>query len=151
MLINMFVLWSFGEIVEYHFKQFFGTTMGSVYYVLVYLATIVCASVPTYFSKRHDSQYMAVGASGGVSGIVFIFILFYPWEMLYLYAIIPIPGIIAGVLYLWYSSYASKNVRDRIDHEAHFYGALFGVVFMLLLKPSLASNFIRSLVEDFPL
>ncbi len=151
LLINMFVLWSFGEIVEYHFKQFFGTTMGSVYYVLVYLATIVCASVPTYFSKRHDSQYMAVGASGGVSGIVFIFILFYPWEMLYLYAIIPIPGIIAGVLYLWYSSYASKNVRDRIDHEAHFYGALFGVVFMLLLKPSLASNFIRSLVEDFPL
>ena len=151
LLINMFVLWQFGEIAELYFIQFFGDPMGRLLFVLVYLATIVCASIPTYFNKKDNPQYMSVGASGGVSGIVFIFILLMPWEPLYLYGIIPIPGIVAGVLYLWYSSYASKNVKDRIDHEAHFYGALFGVVFTLLLKPSLATFFIRSLIDDFPL
>ncbi|MDH3651670.1 MAG: rhomboid family intramembrane serine protease [Saprospiraceae bacterium] len=151
LLINMFVLWHFGEIVEHHFEQFFGMTTGTIYYVLVYLATIVCASLPSFFTKRNNPEYMAVGASGGVSGIVFIFILLYPWEPLYLYGIVPIPGIVAGVLYLWYSSYASKNVQDRIDHDAHFYGALFGVLFSVLLKPSLLQGFLQRLVEDFPL
>lgn len=151
LLINMFVLYSFGELIEYHFVQFFGPTFGIVYFVLVYLLTIVCASLPSYFKRRNQSEYMAVGASGGVSGIVFIFILLYPWEYLMLYAIIPIPAIIGGILYLWYSSYASKNKQDRIDHEAHFYGALFGVVFTLILKPSLALTFVQRLVDNFPL
>jgi membrane associated rhomboid family serine protease len=151
LLINMFVLWNFGEIVERHFIVFFGPVRGVIYFVLVYLLVIICASLPSYFEKKDNENYLAVGASGGVSGIVFIYILLYPWEMLYLYAIIPIPGIIAGVLYLWYSSYASRNVQDRIDHQAHFYGALFGLVFTLLLKPSLLPAFFRSLVNDFPL
>ena len=151
LLINMFVFYSFGELIEYHFAQFFGPVRGVIYFVLVYLLTIVCASLPSYFKRKHMSEYLAVGASGGVSGIVFIFILLYPWQYLMLYAIIPIPAIIGGVLYLWYSSYASKNKQDRIDHEAHFYGAIFGVVFTLLLRPSLALSFSQRLVENFPL
>lgn len=151
LLINMFVFWNFGEIVERHFMLFFGPVKGPVLFVLVYLLIIICASLPSYFEKNKNENYLAVGASGGVSGIVFIYILLYPWQMLYLYGIIPIPGIIAGVLYLWYSSYASKNVQDRIDHQAHFYGALFGLVFILLLKPSLFSAFLRNLVTEFPL
>lgn len=151
LLINMFVLWNFGEIVERYFQLYFGESMGLVLYVIVYVAIIVLASVSTFIKKKNNENYMAVGASGGVSGIVFIFILFYPWEPLYLYGIIPIPGIIAGVLYLGYSSYAGKNVKDRIDHDAHFYGALVGVLLMILLKPSVASDFVRRLVEDFPL
>lgn len=150
LLINMFVFWNFGEIVEKHFNLFFGPVRGTILFVLVYLSVIVCASLPSYFDKKSNENYLAVGASGGVSGIVFIYILLYPWRMLYLYGIIPIPGIIAGVLYLWYSSYASKNVRDRIDHQAHFYGALFGLAFVLLLKPSLFSAFLRNLVSEFP-
>ncbi len=151
LLINMFVLYSFGEYIELHFVQFFGPTLGLTLYVTVYLLTIVCASLPSYFKKHNQESYMAVGASGGVAGIVFIFILLYPWQYLYLYAVLPIPAIVGGILYLWYSSYASKNVQDRIDHEAHFYGSLFGVLFMLLLKPSLAISFVKSLVNDFPL
>jgi membrane associated rhomboid family serine protease len=150
LLVNMFVLYSFGEIVEYHYKMFFGPVMGGILYVLVYLLVIVCASIPSFFQKKDFESYTAIGASGGVSGIVFIFILMYPWEMLLLYAIIPIPGIVAGILYLWYSSYASKNVDDHIDHQAHFYGALFGLVFTLFLRPSLAGDFLHGLVHDIP-
>jgi len=151
LLINMFVLWNFGEIVERHFQMYFGTIQGGILFVLVYLLVIVCASIPSFFAKKDMESYTAIGASGGVSGIVFIFILLYPWHMLYLYGIVPIPGIVGGVLYLAYSSYASKNVQDRIDHQAHFYGALFGVIFMIVLRPSLALEFVRKLVSDFPL
>lgn len=151
LLINMFVFWNFGEIVEQHFIGFFGPVKGAIFFVLVYLLVIICASIPSYFGKRDQESFMSVGASGGVAGIVFIYILLYPWQMLYLYGIIPIPGIIAGVLYLWYSSYASKNVQDRIDHEAHFYGAIFGIAFAVLLKPTLVSAFFYSLINNFPL
>ena len=151
LLINMFVLYIFGEFVETHFILFFGSVTGKVYYVLVYLITIICADIPTYLKKQNNPSYMAVGASGGVSGLVFIFILLYPWQLLYLYGLIPIPGIVAGVLYLWYSSYASKRGKDRIDHDAHFYGALVGVILTVLLKPSLISQFSRKLINEFPL
>ncbi len=151
LLINMFVFYSFGELIEREFQFMFGKMWGTVFFVAIYLLTIISASMPSMFKKQGNPNYMAVGASGGVSGIVFIFILLYPWEPLYLYAIIPIPGIVAGVLYLWYSSYASKNTNDRIDHEAHFYGALFGIIYTLLLRPGLALHFGQSLIEDFPL
>ncbi len=151
LLINMFVLWSFGEFIEYQFRFFFGNTIGPLLFVIVYLLTIVTASLPTHFNKKDKESYLSVGASGAVSGIVFIYILLDPWQSLYLLALIEIPGIVFGVLYLWYSSYASKNVQDRIDHEAHFYGALLGVAYMLLLKPSLGADFVRQLVDGFPL
>ncbi|MBX2817866.1 MAG: rhomboid family intramembrane serine protease [Saprospiraceae bacterium] len=151
LLINMFVFWNFGEIVEQYFYSFFGPIMGGILFVLVYLGIIVLASLGTFYKKRDKESYVAVGASGGVSGIVFIFILFYPWEPLYLYGIIPIPGIIAGILYLWYSSYAGKHMKGKIDHDAHFYGAVLGVVLMILLKPSVLKMFINKLIADFPL
>ncbi len=151
LLINMFVLWQFGEVAESYFISVFGLTLGRISLVGVYLATIICASIPTFLNKRNNEQYVSVGASGGVSGIVFIFILLMPWQALLLYGLIPIPGIVAGVLYLWYSHYSSKHAQDRIDHEAHFYGAIFGVLFTLILQPQLLSSFVRSLVHDFPL
>ena len=151
LLINMFVLWTFGELIESFFVQFFGSVMGPALFMLVYLATVICASLPNTFRKQDDQSYISVGASGGVSGIVFIYILFFPWRDLYIYGILPIPAIVAGILYLAYSSYASKKGTDRIDHDAHFYGALFGVLFMILLRPRSISDFFQSLIHEFPL
>ena len=55
---------------------------------------------------------------------------------------VPIKGFIFGILYLWYSSYAAKQGRDNIDHTAHFYGAVFGFFFPLVLDPSLFPSFL---------
>lgn len=152
LLVNLFVFYHFGEVAEQHYQIFFGATNGKLLFLLVYILTIVGAALPTYFEKKNIREYRAVGASGGVSGIVFIYILLYPWQKLYLYGVIPIPGIVAGVLYLAYSSYADKkNIHTRIGHSAHFYGALFGIALTLLLKPDLFSSFLRSLINDFPL
>jgi membrane associated rhomboid family serine protease len=79
-----------------------------------------------------------VGASGAVSAVVFTYILFDPLGKLTLFPIpIGIPSIIFGVLYLIYSAYMGKKNIDNIGHDAHFWGAVFGFVFTIALKPEL--------------
>lgn len=149
--INMFVLWSFGESIEKNvYLPLFGEMMGRLLFVIMYLATIVFADIPTFLKHRNNPGYSSVGASGAVSGVVFISILVDPWSIILVY-FIPVPGIIAGVAYLIYSSWASKNSNDRIDHDAHFYGALFGMLFTIALKPALFMNFVDRLINNFPL
>lgn len=150
LLINVFVLYMFGDYVETKFTFLFGSTFGPINYLLLYILTIIAANLPSYFRHKGDPYFSAIGASGAVSGIVFVFILFLPWQMLYLYGLLPIPGIVAGVLYLYYSSWAGKNRTDNIDHSAHFYGAIFGILFTIAIQPSVFLEFIDKLVSDFP-
>lgn len=149
LLINMFVLYSFGSHIESVFLGIWGSTLGRILYLVMYLLAIVAGDLPTFARYKDNPAYASIGASGAVSAVMFIFILKYPWEKLYLYGVIEIPAIIVGVAFLIYSSWASRNRNDRIDHMAHFYGALFGIVFMIALKPSLAVDFINS-VTDLP-
>lgn len=149
LLVNMFVLYMFGEYIEQAFVSLWGATFGRVLYLVMYLLAIVAGDLPTLIRQKDNPGYASIGASGAVSAVLFIYILLNPWETLWLYAIIPIPAIIAGVGYLIYSSWASRNQQDRIDHLAHFYGALFGVVFVIVLQPRLIGYFIER-VSDLP-
>ena len=151
LIINMFVLYQFGEYVEKRFILEFGETFGRLNYLILYLLTIVFADIPTYLKHRNNPGFASIGASGAVSGILFVFVLFLPWNMLLLFFIIPVPAIIAAIGYLVYSSWASNNTQDHIDHEAHFYGAIFGLGFAVLLEPRWISLFIDKLIYDFPL
>lgn len=150
LLVNMFVLYMFGEEIEREFLAWWGPTMGRILYLLMYLMAIVAGDLPTLFRQKDNPAYASIGASGAVSAVLFIYILLHPWKTLWLYAIIPIPAIIAGVGYLIYSSWASKNQHDRIDHLAHFYGALFGVLFVVIAHPQIVSDFIAR-VSDLPI
>lgn len=141
LLINVFVFWEFGKIAEKVYIELFGNQIGSILYVILFFLTIIVADLPTYFKYKDNYSYASIGASGVVSGIVFIYILVAPWRMLYLYGIIPIPAIVGGVAYLGYSQWAAKNSSAPIDHDAHIYGALFGVLFTVLLAPELLSIF----------
>ncbi|TVQ51215.1 MAG: rhomboid family intramembrane serine protease [Saprospirales bacterium] len=147
LLINLFVLWQFGEIVEAYYRHWFGDFLGGFLFILMYLSCIMVANFFTFTKHRNNPHFSSIGASGAVSGVVFIYILIGPWQMLYLYALIPIPGILAGLLFLWYSNWAGKKGGDLIDHDAHYYGALYGVLFTLLLKPSLLIDFFKMLAD----
>ncbi|HLF63382.1 MAG TPA: rhomboid family intramembrane serine protease [Saprospiraceae bacterium] len=147
LLINMFVLFMFGRIIENEFLGLWGVTLGRILYLVMYLLAIIAGDLPTLARYKDNPAYASIGASGAVSAVIFIFILLYPWEILYLYGLLPIPAVIGGIGYLIYSSWASRNRNDRIDHMAHFYGAIFGIVFMIALKPSLIGLFIRSVSE----
>lgn len=150
LFVNLFVLWSFGGFVEKMFLNIFGETMGRINFLLLYTLTIVFANIPTYFKHRGNPNFISVGASGGISGLVFASLIFQPWGNIYLFFIVPMPAIVFGVVYLIYSNYASRNLSDRIDHDAHFYGAVFGFLLTVLLKPSLFGAFLNNLLENHP-
>ncbi len=149
-LVNMFVFYSFGSIVEAYFVEIFGELMGRLNFLLLYLLTIIFGDLPTFIKHKNNQSFASVGASGAVSGVLFAFIIFEPWSTLLLFFIIPCPAIIAAILYLIYSSWASRTQNDRIDHDAHLYGAIFGFIFTIVLQPSLFSLFIHSLMNDAP-
>jgi membrane associated rhomboid family serine protease len=147
--INMLVLYSFGRYVEQIFSQLESAGLifsGPFFYILLYVIGIVLASVSTISRHRNNESYSAVGASGAVSAIVFSYIFFAPLEKIYFYMVLPIPGILFGVLYLIYSSYMSRRKSDNINHSAHFWGAVVGFVFPILLEPSLFMVFLDKLL-----
>lgn len=151
LLINIFVLWSFGNVIENYFISYFkGVTgnpaIGGMVYTAMYLLALIVADIPSYLKHKNNPGYSAIGASGAVSAVVFINTLFTPWSCLYLYALVPIPYIIAAIAYVVYSSWASKNRNDNIGHDAHLYGALFGIVFTLIAIPPIKSIFIDGLM-----
>jgi membrane associated rhomboid family serine protease len=150
LFVNMFVMHSFGSYVEAIYANKFGM-LGRYIFVAIYLLVIIMANLSTFYKHKNWHGYGAIGASGGVAGVIFIYILYNPWSMLQLMLIIPIPAIIFGGLYLWYESYAAKNISDNVGHDAHFYGALAGVLLALISIPEILSRFISLLARDFPL
>lgn len=150
LLINMFVLYEFGRHVENVFLVEFGETMGRINYLLLYFLTIIFADIPTFIKHKDNPHFSSVGASGAVSGVLFVYVLFAPWNLLMLYGIIPIPGIVAAIGYLIYSSWASRQGGGRIDHDAHMYGAIFGFLFAIVLRPSFFNAFLDRLMNGMP-
>ena len=151
LLVNMYMLYMFGSIGERIYQQFFGSTMGSLLFALMYLTCIIAADLPTFLKHRDNPNFASIGASGAVSGAIFLYIFTFPWDTLLLFFIIPVPAIILGIGYLIYSSWASKNTKDMIDHDAHFYGAIYGIIFTLIVHPSSWNRFIFVLINEFPL
>jgi membrane associated rhomboid family serine protease len=146
--INMLVLYSFGSYIERIFSQLETAGLifsGPFFFILLYVVSIALASITTITRHRNNQGYSAVGASGAVSAIVFTYIFFAPMEKIYFYMVLPIPGIVFGVLYLVYSSYMSRRKSDNINHSAHFWGAVVGFVFPILLEPSLFMVFLDKL------
>ncbi|MEM9548803.1 MAG: rhomboid family intramembrane serine protease [Bacteroidota bacterium] len=148
--INMYVLYGFGTFIEQVFLAHYGEVFGRTIYLLLYLVMIVLADIPSFVKHKNNYGYSAIGASGAVSGILFIFILLRPWAILELYFFIPIPAIIFGVLYLLYSSWASKNAKDNIGHDAHFFGAVAGMALSIFLIPEILTIFFGQLVNNLP-
>jgi membrane associated rhomboid family serine protease len=144
LIVNMLVLFFFGRNVESYFGYFFGNR-AVLYYVILYVGGILVSNVWSLIRHQNDYYYNAVGASGAVSAVLFAFIFLDPWEMLYLFAILPIPGIIFGVGYLIYSYQMGKRKADNVAHDAHFLGAVFGFIFPIILKPDLFARFIELL------
>ncbi len=143
---NMLTFFFFGGVVEKVYVQEYGIIWGSVIFLGVYLIAIILSDLPSFFKYKEMPAYSSLGASGGVSAIVFASILFQPTNDLFLLLIpVPIPAFILGALYVIYSYYQSKNSSDNINHSAHLYGAVAGFVISAILIPSAISNFLTQL------
>lgn len=143
LIFNMIAFYSFGQLIQDVFVQVFGPTGGIWRFLLLYLGGIIVSDIPTYLRHRNDPDYHSLGASGGVASVVFSAILFNPVKGgIYIFPIpVAIPGVIFGVLYLAYSYYQGRRQGDNINHDAHFYGALYGILLTLVLVPESAGIF----------
>lgn len=148
LIVNMLVFFSFGRYVESIFGaledhgQIFS---GTFFYAVLYFGGAVIASLSSFIKHRNNPNYISVGASGAVSAVLFTSIFFSPMEKILFYGVIPMPGIVFGLLYLIYSSYMSRRSKDNINHDAHFWGAVFGLILPVLLYPASLQNFINSI------
>ena len=141
---NMLTLYFFGYLVEDTFITIYGKVIGEVLFAVFYLLAIVIASLSDLFKYREQPYYNAIGASGAVSAIIFASILIMPKiGIAFFFIPIPIPGFVFGPLYLLYCHYMAKRGADNIGHSAHFWGAVFGFVFPIIIYPPLFQNFIN--------
>ncbi len=132
LLFNMLSFYLFGRIVEEKFVNIFGDG-GNIVYLLLYFLALIFSILPTYLKHRNDSQYRSLGASGAVSAVVFAGLMIYPQMKIGLFILPPvIPGFIFGPLYLIISAYLDKKGGDNINHSAHIWGAIFGVLFLII-------------------
>ncbi|MFT6133685.1 MAG: membrane associated rhomboid family serine protease [Cyclobacteriaceae bacterium] len=145
----MFTFYFFGSIVEVIFGQVLGSS-GSIVFILFYLSAIIISDLPTAIKNRNIPGFNSLGASGAVSAMVFASIIYLPLNKIYLFAIIGIPGFILGILYIIYSYTQGRNLSGNINHQAHLYGAIYGVVFAIFVYPPAAEQFIEQIMSYRP-
>jgi membrane associated rhomboid family serine protease len=120
--------------------------MSPLSFIAMYLLAIVISDLPSYLKHKNSQRYNSLGASGAVSAVIFGSILYYPLNTISLFFIINMPGFVYAFLFLIYSYYMSKREGGYINHDAHFYGAVFGVVFILLTGDgNVLMNFIEQI------
>jgi membrane associated rhomboid family serine protease len=142
LIFNMLTLYFFGTYMEAHYQGDLG--LQKYYYLALYIGALIVSNIPTYIKHYNDYDYRSLGASGAVSAVLFSFILLGPWQQI-LVLVFPVPAIIYGGLFLFYSAYMSRKGGDHVNHDAHFYGALFGVLFTIAVRPDVINIFLNEL------
>lgn len=140
LLFNMFTLYFFGR----YFESFLAGRVGTVGYLIFYAIAIVVAIIPTYYQNLNNRQYRSLGASGAVSAVLFAFILLNPWSLIFIF-FIPCPAIIYGVAYIAYTIWMERQRRDNINHSAHLWGAIYGMIITVAVEPSVLGAFVQKL------
>ena len=140
LFFNMFVLWEFGTTVE--------AEMGGAFPVL-YFGALLTATIPALTKHKDNGNYRSLGASGAVSAVLMAFIVAHPTQPLLLFFIIPMPAIFAGVLFFLYERHMQKNGGSGIAHDAHIYGALFGLLFSIVKDPSSIDRMVSAIIQLF--
>jgi len=143
LIFNMFTLFFFGRFVEMAFLSF---GMNQFLFVVLYITGIIAASLPSFIKKRDNSYYRSLGASGGVAAVLFSSVYFQPWQQILIF-FIPVPSILAAIGYLIYSAYSAKKGLGYVNHDAHFWGAIFGFVFTLIFAPDHGQLFLAQLMH----
>ncbi len=142
LIINMFVLFSFGRLVEASFENLFGAK-AIPYFLLLYVGGLIFSVIASYIKNRNNSYYNAVGASGAVSAVLFASIIMHPeGQIIMLLFPVPIPAFVFGILYLIYSAYMAKRASDNVGHDAHFWGAVYGILLTIILRPRFLFEFL---------
>lgn len=136
---NMYTFYLFGGMVENIFMEIFGAS-GKAVYIILYIAALAACLMPTYFRHQQDYYYRSLGASGAVSAVIFVGIYLNPTMGMGIFPIpFHIPAFIFGPLYLGISAYLAKRGHGNINHSAHIWGAVFGLVYFTIVCQFMSS------------
>src|SRR5258706_3751054 len=148
LLFNMLSLYFFGELVEKEFMLDSNTQLimfgnnGKYLFIAMYVLALFFCLIPTFIKHKNDYYYRSLGASGAVSAVIFAGILLDPTAKIGLFFIPPIiPGYIFGPLYLILSTVLAKRAQDNVNHSAHIWGALFGIIFVIAAAAILKTEY----------
>jgi membrane associated rhomboid family serine protease len=138
LLFNLITFYSFAFRLEH--------VIGSLRFVALYFSSLLVSGLGTCFKHRNDPAYASLGASGAILGVLFASIVYFPRQSLFILPIpIPIPAPLFAVGYLAFSWYSSRMNRGQINHDAHIFGALTGLAFVLVTDPTTFLDVVRSL------
>lgn len=152
---NMYSFYMFGDFIEDAFTKIYGEK-GKILYLTLYISSLVVCLLPTYFNNKENYHYRSLGASGAVSAIVFAFIFLAPTQKIGLMFIpIHFPAVLFGIAYLGISAYLDRKGGSNINHSAHFWGAIYGIIFLIITSQFLSDfrpleNFINQ-IKSFSL
>lgn len=146
LFFNMFTLYFFGKNVEavFHIGQLGGTAS----FIGLYLGGLIASDIPGYFRHQDNYSYRSLGASGAVSGVVFAAVVFSPWSSIYLYGALKISAALYAVLFVMYCMYMDKRGGDNVNHNAHLWGALYGLAFTIILIAVLQKDLFGIILEE---
>ena len=145
---NMIAFYSFGEAVENTFKDLFGG-YGTALYIALYVISQFLCLVPTFIKNKDNYYYRSLGASGAVSAVIFAGILLFPLTKIFLFFIpIGIPGFIFGFIYLGVSAYLERKGGSNVNHSAHLFGALAGIILLLTFGFAYGYDIVGNFMEQ---
>ena len=143
LIVNMFTLYFFVDAVIFR--------VGEINFLIIYFTSLIFGNWLTYRFNSNNINYSAVGASGAVMGIVYSAILLNP-DMTLFFFVLPMPGYLFGLGYLFYSIYSMKKVNDNIGHEAHLGGAIAGFFSTIFISPAVVfTNLFTVLILLIPI
>jgi membrane associated rhomboid family serine protease len=120
-VFNMIGLLVFGPNIENKF--------GTSKFIKIYLIMGLISGLSSIIFINNP----VVGASGAIWGIMMLFALFNPNDLLYIYFIIPVKAkFIIGTFFTIELYLSIMGSNDGVSHVAHVAGALTGALFYLL-------------------
>ncbi len=146
LMVNMMTLYFFGPTLEYITS---GDDGSHVPFFAIYVVSLVVGSLYPFMKYRNRPDYLALGASGAITGLVFAFCIIAPTATLHVFYAIPMPAWLFGILFTAYSLFAMRRVNDNIGHEAHLAGGIAGIVTTILVAPQTVTLF-RDVGIPFP-
>lgn len=146
LFFNMFTLFFFGRFLE-GILSIEGLG-GNIAYLGLYFLGLIVSDIPSYFKHRNDYNYRSLGASGAVSAVIFATIVFSPWSSIYLYGAIKISAAVYAVLFVFYCVYMSRKGGGHINHDAHLWGSIFGLVYTIILIAILQPQLFTDILEQ---
>lgn len=140
----------FNMLGFYFFAFYLELILGHWQFAVFYVLSLLAGTVPSLARHKDHSWYNSLGASGAISAVVMALVVVMP-EMGIGLLFIPgtIPGWLFAILYLGFSFVASFKNWGNIAHDAHLFGAIAGLVLVVLLRPESATEFMQWLGQKF--